>query len=198
VPTCLLAFVPLVFSVAVLIDVAASSRPGRKSWLLDQGAVWQWLESQPWDGLVTLIVWGVIAACGTLAIVAALLPGQRDLLPMWSPDRITVGYLSARSAVAVLKASAFDTEQVLSARVRLGRRRGRVSFRIATATRDEYDTVVSAVEAALQQRFKSFGLVRPVRLRVKPRKFRPHPPEVPAQLVPPEPATEPIVTNISP
>ncbi len=192
-PICLVMLTLLVLSSMVLVDVVVGSSAQRSSWLLGQDSIRQWLERQTWDGLVTLIVCGVIAACGAIAVVAALVPGQRDLLPMWSPDRLTVGYLSAHSAAAALSTSALNVDHVLSAHVRLDRHRARVVFRTAAATRVEYDAVVTAVNATLQRRFASFGLVRPVRLRVKPRKFRPRTQEAsplttPAPVAAPEPS----------
>lgn len=187
-PVCLLALVALILGTAVLVDVVVSSTTRRGSWLLGYDAARQWLERQPWDGLITLIVCGAIAAGGVITLVAALLPGQRDLLPMWSSDRLTVGYLSAGSAASALIASALNIDRVRSARVRLGRRRARVSFRIVTATREEYETVVAEADDALRRRFASFGLVRPARLKIDAPKFRPPPYVAPSPAPPAVPA----------
>lgn len=188
-PACLIAMLFLVVSVLLLIDVVHRVLGARhSSWLLSQAGVLDWLAEQRWDAAATLFAAASFIACGAGLTLLALLPGNRDLLPMRSSDKLIVGYVSASSARQALLTSALHAGQVVSARVRLSRRRATVVIRSAASERAEYDAMLSRIEAAVQRRFESFGLTQPrrVKFRVKKRRERP----IPAVRTPPIEAPE--------
>jgi len=187
----------LVVSALLLVDVVHRVLGGRhSSWLLGQTAVLDWLAQQRWDEAATLIAAGSFMACGAGLVLLALLPGNRDLLPMRSSDKLIVGYVSASSARQALLTSALHAGHVVSARVRLSRRRATVRIRSAASERSEYDVVLNQVKAAVQQRFEGFGLARPRLVKFTGKKLRERP--IPAVHTPPIEVPEQTVSGQAP
>jgi hypothetical protein len=185
-PICAFALVALVAASLVGIDVARTLDHKHHSWLLNDIPVLDWLADHRWEQHITVAVGGVLALVGGWCVFAALLPGWRDLLPMRSAERITVGYLSRASVTDALRASALDVEHVVWVHAHLGRRCARVKVRIAAGDQEQHDAVRRRVHAALRRRFDSFGLAAPKELTFSTVKFRPEPPPIPG----PSPATD--------
>ena len=107
---------------------------------------------------------------------AAVLPGNRNFLPLRSPGRNTPAFLEKSHAVRALRAAA-RRDHVLAATVRFGRRRVKVKVRVVAADSEAEREILERVEAAVRERFDSFGLVRPTKLVLRAKSFRPPAPK---------------------
>ncbi|MGH8240906.1 MAG: DUF6286 domain-containing protein, partial [Steroidobacteraceae bacterium] len=136
----------------VLVDIVRVLDHNHRSWLLDQAPFLDWLNRRRWEQHATLLIAGGLVLAGAWCVLAALLPGGRDLLPMRSPSRSAIGYLSATSAAAALRASALGVENVVGVRVRLGRRSAKVKIRIAAGDQSQFDEVNRRARAAVERR----------------------------------------------
>ncbi|MYQ50249.1 MULTISPECIES: DUF6286 domain-containing protein [unclassified Streptomyces] len=165
VPAVLTSLVLLGSSGLLLYDIA-SVRAGRP-------AMW-WrrtfadeLASRHLDDVWVLTGSAVAAALGLWLLFLALTPGLRSLLPMSRRHAGVRAALDRDAAALVLRDRAVEVAGVQSVRVRMRRRRAKVSavshFRELDEVRDDLDTVVGAG-------IKELGLARPPRLSVHVRR----------------------------
>lgn len=179
---CLLAFVVLGAAVAVATDVVRVWAGHEKSWLIHHEQL-EWLTSAHWDALGVRLASASLIVVGLGLVAAALLPGNRNFLPLRSPSKTTPTFLEKADAVRALRAAA-RRDHVLAATVRLSRRRARVKVRVVAADTDEEREILERVDAAVRERFDSFGLVRPTRLVLRAKSFRPPAPKPPSGQAP--------------
>jgi hypothetical protein len=162
VPAALLALLLLGAAGLLLYDIAAvrAGHPAMR-W---RRSLADGLAERHLDDVVVLIGAGVAALIGLWLILLALTPGLRDLLPM-RRDRADVrAGLDRTAAALVLRDRAVEVAGVQSVRVRMGRRRAKVS---ALSHFRELDDVRADLDAVLEKAVHELGLAKPPALSVQ-------------------------------
>lgn len=117
-----------------------------------------------WDDRTLMVAAALIVLAGLLLVILQLWPGRPDALRIVEEKPNRLAALDGRGLEELLRRSAVDDGDVLTADVRVSRRTARVSGRVPQDARPR--AVQWRTRDRVQQRVDSLRLQRPLKVRV--------------------------------
>lgn len=123
-----------------------------------------WLRQHDWNSTTILTGGSVLAAVGLVLLLAAVLRPRRLLVRLADPSPDTVSGIARRGLPRDLGSAAASVDGITRAKVKVGRRRVKVTAR--TAMRDRTG-LADAVRTAVEQRLAALAPARSMAVRAR-------------------------------
>ena len=152
----------LALGVVVTVEIVLAAL-GQPAWVLPYSEVATSLREQTWDSLLARAVAAGLCLLGLLLLLPALRRGKPTALPLAPQTEGVDTQVSRRGLQRTLSAAAGRVDGVRRARVKVGRRKVKIST--TSRLRDTGD-LPAQVDTAVRTELETLGLRRPLAVKV--------------------------------